>query len=138
MANCDIMIHVDINGLSQDDVWSNVSLTDCNGDIDTIPGDARTFDTKVNGSTNITWKAESGDGVDSIQIKNILVTSAFDVFESGKDPSGPDNHGWWSAKVKSNKNNPKSISSEYKISFQVNGQGTTYDLDPKMQVNPNS
>ena len=87
MANCDIIIHVDTNGLSQNDVWSKVSLTDCNGDTDTTPGDARTFDTKVNGSTNITWKAESSDGVDSIQIKNILVTSTFDVFESGKDPS---------------------------------------------------
>ena len=138
MANCDIIINVDTDGLSQDNVWSKVTLTDCNSDGDTTPGDARTFDTKVNGSTNITWKAESGDGVDSIQITDISVTSTEDVFATGQDPSGPDNRGWWTAKVKSNKNNPNSISSEYKISFTVNDQTPTYTLDPKMEVNPNS
>jgi hypothetical protein len=136
MAKCTITVTVDVNGLTQDNVNTNVTLVDTDNGRDDTPGNSSTFRSKVNGSTNIDWHPQSKDGVDTINITNIAINDGEpDIFATGQSPSGPDNQGDWSAKVKAN-DSTKSMEAEYSIWFQVNNQGTVYLLDPKLEIKP--
>ena len=132
-TNCDIQVQVNPVGLTQDNVITNVILSDSLRDGDDQPSNSSTFHTKVSGSTGITWNPVSLDPLITINITDIRVTSDVDVFQP--DPSAP--NGWWTARVKPNPSQ-SAILSEYAIYFQLNNQGTIYRLDPKMEVNPNT
>ncbi len=134
-TNCDIQVQVNPVGLTQDNVTTNVILSDSLRDGDDQPPYSSSFHTKVNGSSGITWKPVSTDSSTTVKITSIVVTSSMDVFQP--DPSGPSIQGWWTARVKPNPSQ-SAILSEYAIFFQLNNQGTTYRLDPKMEVNPNT
>jgi hypothetical protein len=132
-TNCDIQVQVNPVGLTQDNVTTNVILSDSLRDGDDRPSNSSTFHTKVNGSSGITWNPVSLDPSITINITDIRVTSDTDVFQP--DPSAP--NGLWTARVKPNPSQSP-ILSEYTIYFQLNNQGTIYHLDPKMEVNPNT
>ena len=132
-SNETITLTVNTSGITQSNFLSQVTFTD--GDGDTLPPNtnATAFNTPLKGGASVTWSAQSSDGVDTIHLLSVAPNdTTTDFFAMG--PTGPDDMGNWSARVKgSNPNND--IDCEYTIKFYINGDSSNvFTIDPKLQI----
>lgn len=135
MADINVLVTVDTENLTAENVNTTVVLSDDNDDSDDIPGDSSTFDIiKAGGGFSVQWTPESKNGTDTVNITGINKVSGDDVWDVAPAlESGTD---MWLASVVNN-DSDTTLELKYDIVFTVsNKSGETFILDPKMKVPP--
>lgn len=129
-----ITLSVNANALHNDkeNPLSYISFTDDKGDTYDDPNDKTTFDTILDSSDTVIWKAEDSDSGNGLSITAITIDSAPEGFFSTSPNAQSD--GSWKAVVGDNstKNN---LVCEYTITFDDGFVGDAkVPIDPKLQI----
>lgn len=135
MADINVLVTVDTENLTAENVNTSVVLSDDNDDSDDIPGDSSTFDIiKEGGGFSVQWTPEAKNGVDTVNITAINKVSGDDCFATG--PSLEPGTDMWLASVVNN-DGDSTLELKYDIVFNVStSPGQTFTLDPKLKVPP--
>ncbi|MDW3192354.1 MAG: hypothetical protein R8G66_08315 [Cytophagales bacterium] len=133
MADINVLVTVDTENLTAENVNTTVVLSDDNDDTDDIPGDSSTFDIiKAGGGVSIQWTPESKNGTDSVSITGINKVTGDDVWDV--EPSLESGTDMWLGSLISNYGDT-TYEMKYDIVFEVsNRSGESFILDPKIKV----
>ncbi len=135
MADINVLVTVDTENLTAENVNTTVVLSDDNDDSDDIPGDSSTFDIiQQGGGVSVQWTPESKNGTDTVSISGINKVSGDDVWDVAPSlESGTDM--WLGSLV--NNDGDSELEMKYDIVFEVsNKPGQTFILDPTIRVKP--
>ena len=135
MADINVLVTVDTENLTVENVNTTVVLSDDNDDSDDIPGDSSTFDIiKAGGGVSIQWTPESQNGTDTVNITGINKVSGDGCW--GVAPTLESGTDMWLGSLVDN-NGDTTLEMKYDIVFEVsNRAGESFILDPKLTIPP--
>ncbi len=135
MADINVLVTVDTETLTAENVNTTVVLSDDNDDSDDIPGDSSTFDIiKEGGGVSIQWTPESKNGTDTVTLTGINKVSGDDCWDV--QPSQETGTDMWLGSLVDN-NGDSTLEMKYDIVFEVsNKSGESFTLDPKVTIDP--
>lgn len=130
MADINVLVTVDTENITPQNLKTTVVLTDDNGDQDKTPGDSETFDIRTTSGKTVQFTIEPKN-------KTIGAQVSFDsfIFESGDTVFSPipmlSNH-WTGTTTGTSKDDEF-----FGIKFNVNGNSNSpFTLDPEVEIYP--
>ncbi|MEP2024981.1 MAG: hypothetical protein ABJH98_15815 [Reichenbachiella sp.] len=126
MADINVLVTVDTENITPDNLKTTVVLTDNNGDHDTTPGDSETFDIEANAGQTVGFTIAAKNGTDPVSLNDFTYEGDTDGI---LNPLPATSNGF----VGTATGNTGQDELFY-VNFKANG--TDYSLDPKIEIKP--
>ncbi len=134
MADINVLVTIDTEAVTQENVTTTVVLSDDNDDSDDIPGDSSTFEIiKEGGGVSIQWTPEAKNDTDTVTISGINKVSGDDVWDVA--PALEAGTAMWLGSIIDN-DGDSTMAMKYDIVFEVSNKSGSFTLDPKIRIPP--
>lgn len=126
MADINVVVTVDTENITPQNLKTTVVLTDDNGDSDTTPGDSETFDIKANAGQTVGFTIAAKNGTGSVSLKDFTFEGDTDGILS---PLPATSNGFIGTATGNSGQDEL-----FYINFEANG--VDYSLDPEIEIKP--